>query len=59
MFDFNIIKLLEECLNAVEKGEGPAVLVTIGTGSKIFSSGFDLEFWKRDKIDQLTSIVKM
>ena len=32
-------------------------MVSIGTGSKIFSSGFDLEFWASKYENMYTSIV--
>lgn len=56
-FDFKIIKAIEDCLDIVEKSTGPKVLVTIGTGQKIFSSGFDLDFWKKDRMAMVQSIV--
>ena len=37
-----------ELLDEVEKAEGPRVLVTIGTGAKIFHSGFSLDLWKQN-----------
>lgn len=32
-----------DCLDVVEKSEGAACLVTIGTNPKMFSSGFDVK----------------
>ncbi len=37
-----------EILDQIEASEGPGILVTMGTGSKIFSSGFDLPYWIAD-----------
>lgn len=37
-----------ELLDEVEKAEGPRILVTIGTGPKIFHSGFSLDLWKQN-----------
>lgn len=35
-------------LDAIESQEGPGVLVTIGTGSRIFSTGFDMKTWIKE-----------
>lgn len=43
-----VIKSLNEKLDIVSNSEGPVVLVTMGTGSKVFSTGFDLTHWKAD-----------
>ena len=32
-------------LDQIEATKGPSCLITIGTGPKIFSSGFDLHYW--------------
>ena len=32
-------------LDEIEKTDGPGVMITIGTGPRIFSSGFDLPWW--------------
>ena len=34
-------------LDEIEASEGPGLLVTMGTGNKIFSSGFDLPYWMK------------
>ena len=47
------------CLDKVEKSEGPACLVTIGSGSKFFSSGFDLKFWAKDKMNVYNSVLRL
>ena len=36
-------------LDEIEKTQGDAVLVTIGSGPKVFSSGFNLKFWAENK----------
>jgi enoyl-CoA hydratase/carnithine racemase len=43
----------------VSQSEGPAVLVTISTSPKIFSTGFKLEYWKQGNINIYESIPKM
>ena len=35
-------------LDQIEATKGPGVMVTIGTGKKIFSTGFDLPYWAAD-----------
>ncbi len=37
-----------EILDKIEATSGPGVMITIGTGTKIFSSGFDLHSWVPD-----------
>jgi enoyl-CoA hydratase/carnithine racemase len=49
-FDFESIKQMNECLDEIEKSEGPAVLVCIGAGDKIFSTGFNLPVWEKEGI---------
>ena len=39
-----------DLLDQVEKTEGPRILVTIGTGPKIFHSGFNFELWKQNPL---------
>ena len=46
-------------LDKIEATEGPGVLVTIGTGAKHFSSGFDLPFWLESFQNLETSICNM
>ena len=45
VFDFNYMKLISDYLDVVANAEGDRILVTIGTGPKIFSSGFDFKCW--------------
>ena len=40
-------------LDKIEASEGPGVMVTIGTGKRHFSSGFDLPFWM-SKFENMT-----
>ena len=37
-----------EVLDQIEATEGPGVMVTIGTGDRFFSTGFDLPNWAKD-----------
>ncbi len=43
-----VIDSLNEKLDTVSNSDGPVVLVTMGTGPKVFSTGFDLTHWKAD-----------
>ena len=43
--DFDTIRIFNKFLDEIEASEGPAVLVTIGTGTKRFSIGFNIMFW--------------
>ena len=43
-------------LDRIEATEGPGVLVTIGTGPKFFSIGFDLHYWMTDMNNAFTSL---
>lgn len=45
-------------LDKIEKSEGPGVMITIGTGPKLFSSGFDLGFWAESYPNMRNSIVR-
>ena len=47
--DFNTI------LDKIEATKGPGALVTIATGPKIFHTGFDLEMWKSNHLQQYES----
>ena len=42
MMDFEFIAKFNLYLDAIEKSEGPAILVTLNSGSKAFSAGFNL-----------------
>ena len=45
-------------LDQIEASEGPGVMVTIGTGAKHFSSGFDLNVWAADYQAMKASIAR-
>lgn len=55
LFTSEIIKRISGYLDIVAKSTGPACLVTIGTGAKVFSTGFDLKFWQQDSMNILQS----
>ena len=42
MIDRNFINKMHEFLDKIEASEGPAIVVTIGSGPKVFCSGFNL-----------------
>jgi len=54
--DFDFIAKVNKILDQVEQTTGPAVLVTIGTGKKKFSTGFDLQFWGESSMNMFGSI---
>ena len=56
-FNFEIMKQIHACLDEVEKSTGPACLVTIGTGERMFSTGFDLKMWATGVIPQWQSVL--
>jgi len=58
-FNFEIIAKFNALLDEIEASTGPAVLVTIGTGTKRFSTGFDLKFWAKELSNPLISISSM
>lgn len=58
-FTNDIIDKVNKYIDEIEASKGSAVLVTIGTGSRVFSTGFDLKFWSESIINPLTSIPKM
>ena len=39
------MKLISDYLDVVANAEGERILVTVGTGPKVFSSGFDFKCW--------------
>lgn len=45
-------------LDKIEESSGPGVMVSIGTGKKHFSSGFDLPYWALDFENMKVSIVR-
>ena len=59
-FDSERIEKYISILDKIEEEtEGPGVLVTIGTGKRNFSSGFDLPFWMADYKNMKASIIRM
>ena len=57
LLDFDVIAKINKCLDQVEKTEGPGCLVTIGSGKNFFSSGFDLKFWAKDRMNIFNSVL--
>ena len=53
----SILKLLDE-VEVKAKGK-EAVLVTIGTGTTTFCSGFDLKYWALNPMNMLLTIIGM
>lgn len=50
---------LEKVYETIEKTTGPGVVVTIGTGTKYFGTGFDLKWWFEDiKTNPVKSIAR-
>ena len=47
-----------EILDTIEATEGPGVMVTIGTGPRTFSSGFDLPYWAKDVENMRASVTR-
>ena len=48
VWDLDRINKYLAILDQIEATKGPGVMVTIGTGNKIFCSGFDLPYWVAD-----------
>jgi len=55
-FNGDFIKEYMAVLDEIEATEGPGILVTIGTGEKHFSTGFDLDYWCKSFEDHMTSV---
>ena len=51
--------MVHKCLDKIEATEGAAVLITISTSQKRFSTGFSLPFWQEDKTHAFKSIATM
>lgn len=49
MMDKNFLILCNKYLKQIEDYQGDAVMITIGSGPRVFSSGFDLKYWKKKK----------
>ena len=44
-FDMDWFDRYNAVLDEIEASTGPGIMITIGTGQRIFSSGFNLEYW--------------
>ena len=44
-FTSDRLRKIDALLDQIEATEGPGILVTVGTGPKHFSTGYDLEDW--------------
>ena len=53
------IELLLDIYEKIESTEGTGVVVTIGTGSNFFSTGFDLQYWAANNANAIQSIAKI
>ena len=51
-FTLDWLARANDILDRIEKGNEPGVMVTVGTGPKIFHTGFDLDLWNNDKLQQ-------
>ena len=49
------IKEVNNLLDQVEKTTGPGCLVTVSNGPKVYHTGFDLDKWKSDHLQQFES----
>ena len=45
VWDMESIPKLEKIYETIEKSTGPGVVVTIGSGTKFFATGFNLQWW--------------
>ena len=53
------IEVLLDIYDKIEATEGPGVVVTIGTGTNFFSTGFDLQYWAASNANAIQSIAKI
>ena len=61
VFNLDRINRFLAILDQIESesaSEGPGVLVTVGTGKKMFSTGFDLPYWLKSYENHTSSIVR-
>ena len=56
MLNLDFIERINQKLDEVEASKGEAVLVTVASGPKVFSSGFDLKFWAKNPYNPLFSL---
>ena len=54
--DMDIINKFQEIYDQIEKSTGPGVVVTMGSGSKVFCQGFSLPYWGKDVLNPVKSI---
>ena len=47
---------IDAALTEVENSTGPAVLVTLSSAKKRFSTGFDLQYFNADKMNKFKAI---
>ena len=60
VFDFDKVSKLIDIYKTIDKAKGPGVCVTVSTSPKIFSAGFDLNYWMKDaNINPLVSSNKL
>jgi len=50
-FTNEVLDRLNKFLDEVENSEGPACLVSIGTGSRFYSTGFNVQYWAKSLED--------
>jgi enoyl-CoA hydratase/carnithine racemase len=56
MLNLDFIARIDKKLDEVENSKGEAVLVTVASGPKVFSSGFDLKFWAKNPWNVIFSL---
>jgi enoyl-CoA hydratase/carnithine racemase len=56
MLNNDFIERISMKLDEVEATKGAAVLVTVASGPKVFSSGFDLKYWGKNPYNVLFSL---
>ena len=61
LFNDESMDKLDKMMDHLEQNipEGPACLVTIATGAKKFSTGFDLKYWKEDLSNAMMTIARL
>jgi enoyl-CoA hydratase/carnithine racemase len=59
-FDIQKTDRFDAILDKIENAEdGPGVVVTTGTSSKVYSTGFDLNFWAESPLNPILSISRL
>jgi len=56
MINLDFCNRINAILDEVESSVGPSVMVTVASGPKVFSSGFDLKFWAKNPANPILSI---